>query len=480
MTKERKMKLNILEKSLILAVVMMTVFLFAPSLNPARVTILINKTMSFFTSAVSYSKLISEAIRAMRNQWVSQSDFVILFITCLLSILGIFTTLVGSAFLVGNKKFKNLSNKLTLLGSVVSILGLSGIFLAYSSFNKTSNFDRVQPGLPSSIYLFLALGIICLLLSLILLMKTPKPKKEEKYEMDRPYQLLVMYLPFVALIFAFSYLPLLGWRYAFFDYTPGGTLSWDNFVGFKWFVYLFKNPATAKKIASVLGNTLAMSGLGLITSWLPMIFAIFLAEITSNKFKRFVQSFTTIPNFISWVIVYSLALAIFSTDGFVNKFLTDVLGIESSTNYLNSSNFIWIKMWALGTWKGLGWSAIIYISAISSIDPEMYEAADIDGANRFQKMRYITIPALLPTFFVLLTLSVASILSNGMDQYLVFQNSTNEAKITVLDLYVYQLGLEDGNIPLSTVVGMAKSIISITLLFVVNRFSKLVREESIF
>jgi putative aldouronate transport system permease protein len=480
MTKAKKRKLNTLEIIIIIVAATLTVLLFVPTINPARVTILINKTMSFFTSAVSYSRLTSEAIRAMRNSWVSKGDFVILYISSLVSVLGILTTVVGASFLIGNNKFKNLSNRLTLLGSGVAILGLSGIFIAYNGISKTNHPVRVEPSLPSSIYFFLAFGVICLILSIVLLIITPKAAKEEGYEMERPYQLLLMYLPFAALIFVFSYLPLWGWRYAFFDYSPGETLSMDNFVGFKWFTFLFRNPATRNDIIRVLRNTLVMSGLGLITSWLPMIFAIFLAEITSNKVKRFVQSFTTIPNFISWVMVYSLALAIFSTDGFINKFISNTFGVELAINYLNSDKLIWLKMWAVGTWKGLGWSAIIYVAAISSIDPVMYEAADIDGANRFQKMLYITIPSLLPTYFVLLTLSVASILSNGMEQYLVFENATNTLKITVLDLYVYKLGLDSGNIPLSTVVGMAKSLISITLLFSVNKLSKVVRKESIF
>lgn len=109
----------------------------------------------------------------------------------------------------------------------------------------------------------------------------------------------------------------------------------------------------------------------------------------------------------------------------------------------------------------------------------MYEAATVDGAGRFQKMRYITLPSLIPTYFVLLVMAIAAILSNGMDQYLVFENARNTSVITVLDLYVYQLGIQDGIIPLSTVIGMLKSLISVVLLFLGNRFSKLVRGETI-
>ena len=129
--------------------------------------------------------------------------------------------------------------------------------------------------------------------------------------------------------------------------------------------------------------------------------------------------------------------------------------------------------------KGIGWSAIIYIAAISGIDQQLYEAATVDGAGRFQRMWNITVPSLIPTFCVLLLMSIANILSNGMDQYLVFENSTNTSSIMVLDLYVYKLGIGQGQIPLSTVIGMVKSVVSVTLLFAANGISKLIRGESI-
>ena len=140
---------------------------------------------------------------------------------------------------------------------------------------------------------------------------------------------------------------------------------------------------------------------------------------------------------------------------------------------------VWLQMLAWGLWKGIGWSAIIYIAAISGIDQQLYEAATVDGAGRFQRMWNITVPSLIPTFCVLLLMSIANILSNGMDQYLVFENSTNTSSIMVLDLYVYKLGIGQGQIPLSTVIGMVKSVVSVTLLFAATGISKLIRGESI-
>ena len=144
-----------------------------------------------------------------------------------------------------------------------------------------------------------------------------------------------------------------------------------------------------------------------------------------------------------------------------------------------SNSHIWIKMLAWGMWKGIGWSAIIYIAGISGIDQQLYEAATVDGAGRFAKMWHVTLPGLIPTYCVMLLMSIANILSNGMDQYMVFHNKVNLDTIQVLDFYVYTLGIQNGNIPLSTVIGMVKSVISVILLFAANGISKAVRGESI-
>ena len=216
-----------------------------------------------------------------------------------------------------------------------------------------------------------------------------------------------------------------------------------------------------------------MSGLGILTSWIPLAFAVFLTEINAKPFRRIVQTFTTIPNFISWILVYTVALAIFSTDGFFNMFF------GASGNHLMGDSHTWLKMLAWGIWKGVGWSAIIYIAGISGIDRQLYEAARVDGAGRFQRIWHVTLPGLMPTYMVMLLLAVAGMLSNGLDQYLVFSNASNMDHMEVLDLYVYHLGFEGGSIPLSTVIGMAKSLVSVALLFMANGVSKLVRHESI-
>lgn len=295
----------------------------------------------------------------------------------------------------------------------------------------------------------------------------------------RSFRKMLLIMPFMILILMLCYYPLFGWRYAFYDYKPPKPLSKCDFVGVKWFWSLIENKTKRAQIMQVLGNTFAMSGLGILTSWLPMIFAVFLNEIRGKRYKKCVQTLTTIPNFISWVLVYSLAFSIFSSTGMMNTMLMKFGIISEPILFLQSSDHTWISMWAWGTWKSLGWSAIMYMAAITGIDQELYEAAKVDGARRFQLMRYITIPNLLPTYFVLLVLNIANFLNNGMEQYFVFENAFNSDRIQVLDLFVYNLGMKGGNYSLATAVSILKSVVSITLLTIVNNLSKKIRGESI-
>lgn len=292
-------------------------------------------------------------------------------------------------------------------------------------------------------------------------------------------KMFLMILPFLILCFLFSYFPLHGWIYAFYDYRAPLKLSQCDFVGFKWFTMLFRNPTQISQLMDVMKNTFAMSLLGIATSFLPLIFAVFLSEIKNKTYRNLVQTLTTVPNFISWTLVYAVAFSLFSTTGMLNSVLQQIGVISQPIKILDSGKHVWLTMMLWGLWKGLGWNSIMYLAAITGIDPELYDAARVDGANRFQLMRYITIPALLPTYLVLLMLSVASFLSNGMDQYFVFQNAFNQKHIQVLDLYVYNIGMSGKSMSLATAVGIMKSVVSVVLLTVVNTVSKHTRGESI-
>jgi putative aldouronate transport system permease protein len=292
------------------------------------------------------------------------------------------------------------------------------------------------------------------------------------------FKLFLYVLPFIVLVLIFSYYPLYGWLYAFYDYRPPKPFSQAEFVGLKWFKSLIENEVKINQILQVLKNTFAMSGLTLGTSWLPMLFAVFLNEIRSVKFRKFIQTVTTLPNFISWVLVYSIAFSLFNSTGMMNTLLMKLGLITEPKLFLQSTSHVWFTQWLWLTWKNLGWSAIMYIAAISGIDDELYQAAKVDGASRMQQIIYITIPSLLPTYFVLLMLNIANFLSNGMEQYYVFQNAFNKEYIQVLDLYVYNLAMGSGSYSVSVAVSMLKSVVSLVLLFVANGLSKLVRGES--
>lgn len=296
----------------------------------------------------------------------------------------------------------------------------------------------------------------------------------------RSFQKFLVILPFMALVFLFSYFPLYGWIYTFFDYKPPIPFSKSPFVGLHWFEYLFGSAARIKMLWQVLLNTFAISGLGIAFSWLPMAFAIFLNEVKSIRYRKIVQTVTTLPNFISWVLVFSIAFSMFSTNGMANSFLKSIGVLDKPIVFLeNKTQGIYVEMWAWYTWKSLGWAAIMYIAAIAGIDESLYEAARVDGARRMQVIWHITIPSLLPTYFVLLLLQVASFLNNGMEQYYVFQNAINRQNIQVLDLYVYNLIAGGSSYSLSAGISMLKSIISVALLGIVNGLSKSIRGESI-
>ena len=293
----------------------------------------------------------------------------------------------------------------------------------------------------------------------------------------RAYREFLYILPFLILVLIFSYYPLYGWVYAFFDYKPPFPLTMDRFVGFKWFKSIADSPTKINQILKVLRNTFAISGLSLFFSWVPMAFAILLNEIKSKGYRKIVQTVTTLPNFISWVLVYSIAFNVLSSTGAVNSILISLGVIDTPILFLQSSKHVWFRMWLWLTWKNAGWAAIMYIAALTGIDEEMNEAARIDGASRIQIIWHITLPSLLPTYFVLVMLNLANFLSNGMEQFYVFQNSFNKEYIQVLDLYVYNIAMGNGGYSLSVAISILKSIVSLILLCVTNAFSKLVRGE---
>lgn len=293
------------------------------------------------------------------------------------------------------------------------------------------------------------------------------------------FKLFLLILPCLALVFVFHYMPLWGWVYAFFQYKPGMSLANCKFVGFQNFTNLFGNPVMRENLFRVLRNTLGIQCINYLLMPLPMLFAIFLSEIKSTRFQKCVQTLTTLPHFISWVIMFSLMSSLFGSSGLVNSLMSK-FGAEMTVNILTTEKHVWLIQALLYTWKNLGWNAIIYFAAITGLDQEVNEAAMIDGASRWQRILHITIPLLMPTFFVLLIMSIGNFLNSGIDQYLAFCNALNKEHIEVLDLYVYNLGIGSGQISFSVAVGVMKSVIALILFTFANTASKKIRGTSVF
>ncbi|GBG06453.1 sugar ABC transporter permease [Paenibacillus agaridevorans] len=295
----------------------------------------------------------------------------------------------------------------------------------------------------------------------------------------RHRELYLMLLPAVVLVFIFWYVPILGWIIAFVNYKPGISLSSAEWVGFQQFKSFFTQ---SSDYIYLLRNTLAINIGTLISNlFTAFVFAILLNEIRLRFFGRFIQTVTFFPFFISWVIIYSLSNALFApSSGAINEMLVEWGILNEGINLLGDPQYSWGLMIALNAWKHLGYNSVIFIASIVSIPSDYYEAAEIDGANRFQKIWHITIPALIPTLIVLLILNSGWILNSNFEQFYLFTNGTNWEKIEVLDMYIYKYGLKLLNFPYATAVGIMKTFISLALIIVVNEISKRATGKAVF
>lgn len=303
-----------------------------------------------------------------------------------------------------------------------------------------------------------------------------KKNKKKRKNLKNGNTLLLLLLPFMIIVFLFSYVPLFGWIYSMFEYVPGVSLSELNFVGLEYFKMIFND----ENVWRTLGNTFIFATINIVLSPLPMIFAILLNEIRSSKLQKFVQTFTTLPNFISWVIIFSLAMGLFASDGLVTGFINKLGLVKDANSLLTSNSSVYWFQTFLGQWKGLGWSSIIYMAAIAGIDQELYEAAEVDGAGRFKCALHVTLPSLMETYIVLFIMGIGNFLSTGYEQYMLFKNPLVAGRLEVLDLYVYRIGLENMDYSYGVAIGIVKSIVSVVLVVLANVVAKKVRGRAIF
>ena len=307
----------------------------------------------------------------------------------------------------------------------------------------------------------------------------PLPHKKRKRSFWRTardqYQLYLMLLPFALMVFVFQYLPIWGWITAFQKYRPGRPLWEQQWVGFDNFIKLFQD----ERFYLALKNTLGMSLLTFVLGFVvPIAFALLLNELRSVLFKRMVQTISYLPHFVSWVVVAGLVYKMLSTDGGpVNQLLVN-LGQEP-VPFMAKPEYFWYIVVVSDIWKEMGWNTIIYLAAITAIDPALYDAAKVDGAGRWQQMRHVTLPGMQPVITVLLVLAVGHLMTIGFEKQLLLGNPIVYEKSVVLDLFALQAGINSNNFSFGTAIGIVNSLVGLALLFLANWFFKRRTGESV-
>lgn len=270
----------------------------------------------------------------------------------------------------------------------------------------------------------------------------------------KQWQYHLMLLPGVLLVLIFSYIPLYGVIIAFQNYNPGMGFS-SPWVGLKNFQYLFSQPAFLRTI----WNTFYIAFFKLIGGIVvPVVFALLLNELISNKLKRIFQTLIYIPNFLSWVIMAGVMMDLLTQNGAFNELLT-AIGFPV-INFLGSPKVFPWTMIISDIWKGFGFGTVVYLAALTSIDPELYESALLDGATRWQQIRYITIPLLMPTIILMTVLALGSVLNAGFDQIFNLYSPIVYETGDIIDTYVYRLGIQQAQYSVGAAIGLFKSVVS--------------------
>ena len=283
----------------------------------------------------------------------------------------------------------------------------------------------------------------------------------------RKWQLYLLILPAIVSVFIFHYIPIYGVQIAFKNFRSSKGILGSEWVGFKHFARFLAYPDFWK----ILWNTVRISLYALATFPCPVVLALMMNELNSERYKKFMQMVTFAPHFISTVVVCSMVLLFFDrSQGLVNNVIAALGGerydFVSSTRYF-SSLYVWS-----GVWQNLGWNAIIYIAALSSVSPELIEAARVDGATRLQIVRYVNFPAILPTVITMLILSAGSLLNVGFEKIYLLQNPLNMEASRVISTYVYEIGLQGGQFSSSTAIGLFNNVVNIVVIILVNGISK--------
>lgn len=301
-------------------------------------------------------------------------------------------------------------------------------------------------------------------------------KKQILLGLKSSWRLYVLLLPALAFVFIFQYIPLYGVQIAFRDYVITKGFWGSNWVGLKHFIYFLESP----QFPLLMRNTLLISIYSLLWGFpIPIILALLLNEVKVPWFKKLIQNLTYAPYFISTVVIVSMLFNFFSpVNGIVNVFLNS-LGIES-IDFMGKNEYFRSLYIGSGIWQSTGWSSIIYLGALSGVDPELHEAAQIDGANRLQRIWHINLPGILPTIIMLLILSLGGILGVGFEKIYLMQNALNLEISEVISTYVYKVGIQGAKFSYTTAIGLFNSVINFILLLIVNTISKKATDISLF
>ena len=290
------------------------------------------------------------------------------------------------------------------------------------------------------------------------------------------WQLMIMSVPMFLYVLFFNYYPMYFWITAFQDYKPKLGVAGSKFVGLKNFEWLFGRADFINSIR----NTLAMSVINLVFGTVAaVLLAVLLNEVRNRKFKRTVQTVTYLPHFLSMVIVVGMAQNLFASTGSINELLMGLGLVKEPVFFLGEGKYFWWMVGVINVWKEVGWGTIIYISAMTAIDPCLYEAASIDGAGRFQRILHVTLPGIKSTFVILLIMNIGHLMEAGFEiQYLLGNAQVLDYSQTI-DVFVLKYGISKQQYGVATAAGMFKSIVAIILLMVANFTAKKLDEDTL-
>ena len=304
-----------------------------------------------------------------------------------------------------------------------------------------------------------------------------KDKRITMKEVKRQKTLLIISALVTVYGLIFYYWPLTGWIMAFQNYKPAKGILHSAFVGLDKFKFLFSDAT----FIQVIRNTFCMGLLNLVTStFFAILFAILLNEISRNFIKKPIQTISYLPHFLSWIIVTGIAHDALSSTGIVNEIMVNAGIFSQPINFFAEPKYFWPIVAFVNLWKETGWNAIIYLAAITSIDPCLYEAASIDGAGRLQKIKYITLPGIKPTIMILLLMNVGWVLNAGFEVQYLLGNGLVKSVSETIDIYVLKWGISQNDFAIGTAAGIFKSVVSIALIFTFNRIAKKSGENSLF